>query len=221
MRVEGYVYVVTNPAMPGLVKIERTTQSDPLTRVSSLFSTSVPVPFELEYAAAISDDPARVEAALHEAFAPQRLHPKREFFALEPRQVIAVLRLLDIEDVTEKARADVETERSQEDRDSLERVWRRPNLNFAELGVPQGSVLTYWNDDTVRVEVVDERRVRVVELPDGEYPHVTARDEPRYLSPLTAELIGDGVRVRPTGYWRVADGRSLLELYDEKHGPRE
>jgi hypothetical protein len=51
------VYVLTNEAMPGLVKIGMTDDTNPDTRVSQLYSTGVPLPFE-------------VEQALHSAFAP-------------------------------------------------------------------------------------------------------------------------------------------------------
>ena len=218
---EGYVYVATNPAMPDMVKIGSTTQSDPQSRITSLFTTSVPVPFELEYAAAIAADPVKVERALHEAFEPQRLHPKREFFKVEPYQVIAILRLLDVADITEQAKSDFEAEISQEDRDALELIRRRPTLNFDELGLSEGSILTYERDEGVKVEVVDARRVRLIELPDDEYPGVVLDDEPKYLSPLSRDLLGVAHRVPPTGYWRVEDGRSLLEIYNERHGPRE
>lgn len=40
------VYLLTNPAMPGLVKIEKTTSYDPKVRMGELYSTGVPVPFE-------------------------------------------------------------------------------------------------------------------------------------------------------------------------------
>lgn len=218
---EGYVYVATNPAMPNMVKIGSTTQSDPQSRITSLFTTSVPVPFELEYAAAIADDLVKVERALHQAFGPQRLHPKREFFRVEPYQVIAILRLLDVADITEQAKSDVEAEISQEDRDALELVRRRPTLNFDELDLSEGSILTFLRDERVKAEVVDDRRVRLIALPDGEYPAVVLDDEPRYLSPLSRDLLGVARHVHPTRYWRVEDGRSLLEIYDERHGPRE
>ena len=39
------VYVLTNPAMPGLVKIGRTDQDDANTRIAQLYTTGVPVPF--------------------------------------------------------------------------------------------------------------------------------------------------------------------------------
>lgn len=218
---EGYVYVATNPAMPNMVKIGRTTQSDPQTRVSRLFTTSVPVPFELEYAAAVAGDPIEVERALHDAFAPDRVHPKREFFKIKVEQVTAILRILDVADITEKARSDAEAEISQEDRDALERVKRRPILNFHELGIPNGSILTFAQDPRVKVEVVDARRVKLAELPDGDYPSVVPGDEPKHLSPLSRDLLGKVHNVPPTGYWEVEGGLSLLEIYDEKHGPRE
>ena len=207
--------------MPKIVKIGRTTQHDPQSRITALFTTSVPLPFELEYAAAIADDPAKVERALHDAFKPQRLHPKREFFEIEPDQVIAILRLLNVADVTEQAKSNVEAETSQEDREALARVKRRPVLNFGELGLPEGSILTYLNDEQVKAKLVDDRRVRLIELPQSKYPAVVLDDELRFLSPLTRDLLGARNRVAPTGHWRVENGPSLLELYNEKHGPKE
>lgn len=44
------VYVLTNPAMPGLVKIGYTTHADANTRIAQLYTTGVPVPFELQFA---------------------------------------------------------------------------------------------------------------------------------------------------------------------------
>ena len=41
----GIVYVLTNPAMPGIVKIGKTHASLG-SRLSQLYSTGVPVPFE-------------------------------------------------------------------------------------------------------------------------------------------------------------------------------
>lgn len=73
------VYVLTNPAMPDLVKIGMTDGDDPQTRLSQLYTTGLPFPFELRFACRVTN-PAEVEKALHTAFAPQRVNPKREFF---------------------------------------------------------------------------------------------------------------------------------------------
>ncbi len=46
----GIVYLLTNPVMPGLVKIGMTTQEDIDKRMKVLYTTGVPVPFECQYA---------------------------------------------------------------------------------------------------------------------------------------------------------------------------
>ena len=42
---EGSVYVLTNPAMPNMVKIGKTTRDVEL-RLADLYSTGVPLPFD-------------------------------------------------------------------------------------------------------------------------------------------------------------------------------
>lgn len=81
----GYVYVLTNPAMPGLVKIGRT-RRDPVTRLAEINSaTGVPVPFEL-VGAVKSKDAVALEREIHSRLAPSRVNRKREFFRCSPRK---------------------------------------------------------------------------------------------------------------------------------------
>ncbi len=70
----GIVYVLTNPEMPGLVKIGKTSRKEVHQRLIELYSTGVPVPFECEYAARVSDE-TLVEKAFHTAFEPYRINP--------------------------------------------------------------------------------------------------------------------------------------------------
>ena len=51
---EGIVYVLTNPAMPKLVKIGKTGRGVE-TRLNDLYTTGVPLPFEYAYAARVED----------------------------------------------------------------------------------------------------------------------------------------------------------------------
>ena len=95
----GIIYVLTNPAMPGLVKIGKTNRGSVHARLSELYSTGVPVPFECAFAGRIADE-SKVEKAFHLAFGPYRINPKREFFEIEPEQAIALLELMVVEDVT-------------------------------------------------------------------------------------------------------------------------
>ena len=95
---EGIVYVLTNPAMPGIVKIGRTGRAVEA-RLADLYSTGVPLPFECEYAAKVKDQ-NEVESAFHLAFGPYRINPKREFFNIEPEQAINLLKLMALGIVT-------------------------------------------------------------------------------------------------------------------------
>ena len=82
----GIVYLLTNPVMPGLVKIGMTTQEDIDKRMRELYTTGVPVPFECQFACKVKKgDCAKIEKALHTAFEPQRINANREFFR-EPSQ---------------------------------------------------------------------------------------------------------------------------------------
>lgn len=84
------IYVLTNEAMPGLVKIGRTAGAveERLSQLSS--HAGVPVPFECHFAAEV-DNGIRVENILHRLFDPDRLNPRREFFRVEPERVVLAI----------------------------------------------------------------------------------------------------------------------------------
>jgi hypothetical protein len=76
----GHIYLLTNPAMEGLVKIGHTKKADPQLRVNDLSSsTAVPLPFRLERTWLV-ENPAAIEASIHAHFRNLRLAPGREFF---------------------------------------------------------------------------------------------------------------------------------------------
>lgn len=79
----GIVYLLTNPVMPGLVKIGMTAQEDIDKRMKELYTTGVPVPFECQYACKVDkNDCLKIEKALHKAFEPNRVNATREFFRI-------------------------------------------------------------------------------------------------------------------------------------------
>ena len=86
----GWVYILTNEALPGMVKIGLTTRT-PTERAGELTAASgVPLPFVVAWARAVSDC-AYVEAAVHRMLDDRRVSGKREFFRVDPqtaRQVI-------------------------------------------------------------------------------------------------------------------------------------
>ena len=198
---KGIVYVLTNPAMPGLVKIGKTARKDLNKRLVELYGTGVPVPFECVFAGKV-DDHGKVEDALHNAFGPYRYNPRREFFAIEADQAIALLDLLVSEEVTTQVSDEAERvdPQSKQARDKL----RRPNFNFTEMEVPEGGELVFVRGGEHRCRVVDERRVEY----DGEVSSLTA---------LTTRLLGAPRNVAPLPHW-LYDGRKLSDIYNETYG---
>ena len=91
---KGYVYVLSNPSMPGLVKIGRSKVGGN-SRGKQMYrgDTGVPTPFELEFEC-LFDDCIEAEAMLHDELGHLRVNPQREFFKMDQDEaVIAVLNM--------------------------------------------------------------------------------------------------------------------------------
>ena len=78
---EGWVYVCRNPSMPNVTKIGHT-KNKPEIRMKQLYTTGVPVPFELVGCVRVKD-PKRLEEHIHDILDPVRTNPQREFFELD------------------------------------------------------------------------------------------------------------------------------------------
>jgi len=197
----GIVYVLTNPAMPGIVKIGKTSRGSVDARLSELYSTGVPVPFECAFAGRVLDE-SKVEKAFHLAFGPYRLNPKREFFEIEPEQAIALLELMVVDDVTpalqaEAKKVDVDAKAGA---DKLKA--RRPTQNFFEMGISEGSVLKFTQSDESCI-IINGRRVRH----NGEDCSLTA---------LTQKLLGTDRPLQPSPFW-LFNGRKLSDIYNDTY----
>lgn len=96
---KGYVYVLTNPAMPGYVKIGRTT-GDVHARAAQLFSTGVPLPFQVA-ASFLSPDCAILEAECHKRLEGHRVDTGREFFSVSISQAIDCVENAHMEQIDE------------------------------------------------------------------------------------------------------------------------
>ena len=198
---EGTVYVLTNPAMPNIVKIGKTTRNVEL-RLADLYSTGVPLPFECEYAAKVKDVD-KTEKAFHTAFEPSRVNPRREFFNINPEQAIAVLELMAIEDVTpavqnEAKNIDIEAFVSAE----KFKKKRRPTLNYYEMGLKSGDILKFGrNEETCAV--LNGRQV-------------SYKGEEWFLSNLTNKLLDRTGPMDGSPYWYF-NGKNLKDLYNETY----
>ena len=197
----GIVYVLTNPAMPGIVKIGRTSRGSIDARLAELYSTGVPVPFECAFAGHVADHD-RVERAFHLAFGPYRINPKREFFQIEPEQAVALLELMVVDDVTPELQREAD-EVDTESRAGARRLKaRRPPMNFEDMGIAVGAQLEFVQGG-VTCEVASPRRI----VHAGEESSLTA---------LTHRLLGTKYAVQPSPHWTY-QGRRLSDLYDETY----
>jgi len=196
------VYVLTNPAMPSMVKIGKTTQSDVEQRMSQLYSTGVPLPFECVYAVEV-ENCSEVEKALHIAFNPSRINPKREFFDIQPEQAISVLKLLKIKDVTPQVNEQLNEGVSESEKNSAKKVRKRPQMNYKDMNIPIGSTLIYSEDDSITAIVSTDKKVMF-------------NDEEMSLTAATRIVKELDYSVQPAPYWSY-QGKDLLSIYNETY----
>lgn len=87
----GWLYVISSPSLPNLVKVGVSRRESPWTRVRELSSSSLPIPFKA-HCFVFSDDCFELESAMHKYFDAQRVNKDREFFAITPQQAIDALK---------------------------------------------------------------------------------------------------------------------------------
>lgn len=80
---------------------------------------------------------------------------------------------------------------------------RRSNLNFYQMGLIDGDVITFVADNNIQATIVSENEV---EYNGKEYS----------LTSLTQELKGLDHSIRPTGEWKFEE-QNLLDLYNEAY----
>ncbi len=85
----GWVYVLTNPGIPGLVKIGYT-KNDPQQRARELYGTGVAYPFEVAYQLRCAGYRA-VERAAHALLDEYRVNDGREFFACTVQDAVEAI----------------------------------------------------------------------------------------------------------------------------------
>lgn len=87
----GWLYVISSPSLPGLVKLGVTRRLNPALRVRELSSSSLPEPYHA-HCFVFSDDCFELENNIHKYFDKERVNPDREFFRIDPKEAIDVLK---------------------------------------------------------------------------------------------------------------------------------
>lgn len=185
------IYILINEAMPGYVKIGKTTNLEK--RIRELDTTSVPLPFECFYACTVKDV-AFVERQLLDAFLDHRVRSSREFFEISPERAVAALKLVAIENVTPKK----DFVESQEDQQALNQArTKRVIFNFGMVDIPAGAELVFSRDQNIKAKVIDNRSIMF----NGE---ITS------LSNSAQKILGYDYGIAGTDYW-MYEGEILDE----------
>jgi plastocyanin len=189
------VYILTNSAMPGLIKIGRTDR-DLQSRVKELNAqTGVPLPFEVHYACEVVDSVA-TEKALHDGFADDRINPKREFFRKNPERIVAILRHFAIKQEIVDENATVEFK---EEIQALnkEQTKRRESFRFDLVYIAVGTEINFVRDENIKAIVVDDKKISL----NGEITSLSAGAQ---------KLLGSDYPIQGTIFWTF-EGETLDE----------
>jgi hypothetical protein len=89
----GFVYILSNKAFSGLIKIGKSTKDPTTDRGKELYNSGVAEPFKCEYFAFVENE-NRLETNLHTAFASYRPNKQREFFNIPIPEVVAKIHQL-------------------------------------------------------------------------------------------------------------------------------
>lgn len=146
------VYILTNEAMPNLVKIGCHQGDDLARRIRGLYGTGVPLPFELFYACEVKD--ARfVEMHIHDAFGDHRVSKSREFFWIAPERIKAALSIAAIREI----KLGDEIFESAEAKAEVETAKRRSRFQFSMIGIKPGTELQLEKNPNITCRTVDDK----------------------------------------------------------------
>lgn len=207
----GFIYVLTNRYMPGLVKIGMTTQTIKA-RMRNLYGTGVPVQFECVFAFSVpANDLHNVERLIHLTYDNVRANPHREFFEIDDieKLIIWLRGLCDAfhlhEEITNEVNAELNNvsfdDKAYEEEIKAEKRARAKNFTFNALGVAIGTTLYYKRDQSITCVVCEDNQV-------------CHNNRVLSLSALSKELVG--YHVRPTPLWSLEDGTLLIDLYEKE-----
>ena len=141
--------------MPDYIKIGRTNDID--RRLKDLDWTNMPLPFQCYYAARVKDVNF-VERQIHTAFADNRARSNREFFKMNPERVVAIVKLVEIENVTPNR----DMGETPEVKEELMKIYKK-RFNFEAVGIPVGAELLFIRDKSTKATVVQNSNVQINE----------------------------------------------------------
>ena len=151
----GWIYCMTNPCMPGLVKVGMTKSPKrlPSIRANELFTTGVPLPFEVVLEKLVIN-PVAKETSLHKLLSKysERINVGREFFRVSIDVVKDFFNLIDEfkppGDLSVKENQNAGEEKDDGEKNDTEECWDKTGFfgNKAILDTLDDDIYAFWNN---------------------------------------------------------------------------
>ena len=210
---KGVIYILTNPSFPDYIKIGYATDIEK--RLKQL-NRSETIPFAFRVYAIYEVDSALTDKELHKLI--DSLNPDlrtietfdgkervKEFFAMSPEDGYALLesiaKISGTSDRLKRMNPEGHEVLDEQIAEEVRETARRGPFRFSEVGIPFGSELTFVDDESIKVTVVDDR-------------HIEYNGETTSVSALAQRIKGFDHPVQGT-LWFKYKGKRLNDIRDE------
>lgn len=159
MSATGYIYIMTNPALSGMVKIGYA--KDVEARRQQLSTTALPYEYEIyaTYETSGKLEDKQLHKLIDNLNPDLRVSKNREFFVMtadEAYELLAAIAIISGTPHKLKRKQGTVNVAAEENAQKI----KKPVINFVKCGIPIGSVLTYTEDPSITVTVASERKVQ-------------------------------------------------------------
>ena len=150
----GYIYIMTNPALNGMVKIGYATDVE--ARRQQLSTTALPYEYEIyaTYETSGNLEDKKLHRLIDNLNPDLRVSKNREFFVLEPEDAYELLESIATISGTKNKLKKIKADAAKKQH------IRKPPVNFAKCGIPIGAELIFVDDSAVVATVASERKVQ-------------------------------------------------------------
>jgi hypothetical protein len=200
----GFVYILSNPAMPNLLKIGKSDRDPTGFRAAELYTTGVPHPFKVEYFAYVEEHHT-LERKIHSILSTRRPNSNREFFTVSIEEAVLLIResgLVLSEKLFFKTEAEIRAEK--------EKAERRLQEEYARKAAEEEAKRIQRANEERRARELEEKR-RIAEeniRRRAETEEKRLREEQRWKASMTfaSQAIADA----KARYWQDFGKSNLL-----------
>lgn len=152
---KGYIYIMTNPCLNGMVKIGYATDVE--TRRQQLSTTALPYEYEVyaTYETSGKLEDKKLHKLIDNLNPDLRVSKNREFFVMSAEDAYGLL-----ESIATISGSQDKLLKIKEDTSSTSTKTKKPAVNFAKCNIPVGAELVFVDDPNVKVTVINERKVQ-------------------------------------------------------------